>query len=353
MKKLIKGNVAIAEAAIQAGCRFYAGYPITPQNEIPEYMSHRLPEVGGIFIQAESELAAINLVYGASIAGAKAMTSSSSPGISLMQECISYMAGCEISAVIVNVVRGGPGLGSIGTSQGDYFQATRGGGHGDYRMIVLSPSTIQEAIILVQKAFDLAEKYRSPIMILSEAAAGQMMESVEFPPISKVETKRDWILDGCMNREPRFIKSLYLAPGELEKHNLHLNEKYERMKNELLYEAFLIEDAEIIAISYGICGRIVKGACKKAREKNIKVGMIRPITLWPFPYEVIRKASERTNKFLVVELSLGQMIDDVLIALEGNGEVYTYFRPATVITPEEVLEKIEEIHTGKLKPIIR
>lgn len=352
-KILMKGNVAIAEAAIRAGCNFFAGYPITPQNEIPEYMSWRLSQVDGVFVQAESELASINMVLGAAIAGARAMTSSSSPGISLMQEGISYMAGCEIPALIINMVRGGPGLGGIGGSQGDYFQTTRGGGHGDYRVIALAPSTVQESVDLIKLSFDLADKYRNPVIFLGDGTTGQMMEPVEFKdydkdPMGPVKVERkgieNWILNGAKGREPRLIKSLYLAPGKLEEHNWHLDEKYKKIEQaEVRYEELNTNDAEIIIVAYGISGRISKGAVKEARKAGIKAGLIRPITVWPFPYKVIRDAAKKAKKFLVVEMSAGQLIDDVLIGVNGQAEVSTVLHPAGMPMPEEVLEKIKSL----------
>jgi 2-oxoglutarate ferredoxin oxidoreductase subunit alpha len=346
-KRLINGNEAIAEAAIIAGCRFYAGYPITPQNQIPEYMSWRMPEAGGIFIQAESELAAINMVFGASLTGTRAMTSSSSPGISLKQEGISYMAGCELPGVIVNMQRGGPGLGNIQGSQADYFQATKGGGHGDYRMPVLAPSTIPEAIEHVMLAFDLADMYRTPVMILSDGILGQMMEAVEFPAYKhyKKLPKKDWILDGAKDRAPRAVFSLMMQnPTILEKHNWKLSEKYKKMETEMRYETYLADDAEILVCAYGIMGRICKGAIDMARNAGIKAGLFRPVTVWPFASSVASKLGKNAKKVLVVELNLGQMVEDVRLAVEDNKKVLFYGRPGgAVATKEEVFEKIKEI----------
>jgi 2-oxoglutarate ferredoxin oxidoreductase subunit alpha len=341
---LVKGNEAIAEAAIMAGCRFYAGYPITPQNQIPEYMSWRMPEVKGVFIQAESELAAINMVLGASLTGVRAMTSSSSPGISLKMEGISYLAGLELPAVIVNMQRGGPGLGNIQGSQGDYFQAVKGGGHGDYKLIVLSPSTVQEAIELTMESFDLADIYRIPVMILSDGILGQMMEPAVFKRIPQREIPpKDWILDGCKGREPRSLYSLMMAVGALERHNWHLLEKYKIIeKKEKKYELYEVEDAEILIVAYGIVGRISKGAVKLGRADGKKIGLIRPITLWPFPYEIIDELSKKAKKILVVEQSLGQMVEDVKLSVSDKTKVSFYGRPGGgVPSPEEIYEQIK------------
>jgi 2-oxoglutarate ferredoxin oxidoreductase subunit alpha len=309
---LMTGNEALAEAAIIAGLDAYFGYPITPQNEIPAYMSVRMPEEGRIFLQSESELAAINMVYGASATGKRAMTSSSSPGISLMQEGISYLAGAELPAVIVNIVRGGPGLGNIAPSQGDYFQATRGGGHGDYRTIVLAPSSVQEMVNLVMLAFELADEYRMTVLILADGILGQMMEPVvlEKRPGVKLPPK-DWALTGIKDREQNIVRSLYLAEGALEKLNYKFQEKYRQVqKKNVMCEQYQVDDADVVVVSYGIVARIVRSAVAKAREAGIKVGWIRPVTLWPFPTEQIRKAADDGLKiFLTVEMSCGQMVD--------------------------------------------
>jgi len=318
-KVLITGNVAAGEGAIRGGCRFYFGYPITPQNDLPEYMSWRVPEVGGTFIQAESELAAISLVHGAAAAGARAMTSSSSPGISLKQEGISYLAGSQLPALIVNVQRGGPGLGDVRCAQGDYFQATRGGGHGDYRLLVLAPHTVQEMCDLACGAFDLAETWRCPVMLLSDQQLGQMMEPVVLPPMSDVPAVRDhpWALKGAAGgREKRIVKSFYWRPGELEEFNRRLRAKYEQMEAELpRWEEEATEDAEIVLVAYGTSARIARDAVRAARAKGIRAGLVRPITLWPFPAEPIRAAGERGARFLAVEMSWGQLIEDVKLAL--------------------------------------
>ena len=348
---LMKGNEVIAEAAIQAGCRFYAGYPITPQNEIPEYMSWRMPEVGGVFIQAESELAAINMVYGASAAGVRAMTSSSSPGISLMEEGLSYLAGAELPAVVVNIQRGGPGLGNISGSQQDYFQSVKGGGHGDYHLLVYAPYNHQELWNLTMKAFDMAELYRTPVMILSDGILGQMMEP--FIPISyehKNMLPKNWILDGCEGREPRVIKSLYLGEGELEKKNLTLKRRYDKMKDfEVMYEEYFIEDAEVVIVAFGIAARICISALKTLRKKNIKAGLFRPITLFPFPENALKKLSEIVKIFVVIEMNLGQMVEDVKLSLGTHTNIYFYGRAGgTTIMPAEIVEKIEAFYYGKI-----
>ncbi|MEA2038120.1 MAG: 3-methyl-2-oxobutanoate dehydrogenase subunit VorB [Nanoarchaeota archaeon] len=324
-KAILKGNEAIVEAALSAGCKFYAGYPITPQNEIPEYMSKRAPEFDSIFIQAEAEVAAINMIFGAAATGFRCMTSSSSPGISLKQEGISYIAGGELPCVIVNIVRGGPGLGNIRASQADYFQSVKGGGHGDYHMIVLAPSTVQEAYDLTMNAFDYADYYRNPVMILGDGLIGQMFESVElkeYKPILELP-KKDFILDGCEGRDPRLVKTLFLRPSDgLMKHNIHLSKKYDKIKKELnLVEKVDTEDADLIIVAYGITARIAKAAIEKARKEGLKVGMIRPITVWPFPSKTIVHASEKTKKFLVVEMSEGQMIEDVKLCLFGKSGI--------------------------------
>jgi len=321
-KVLITGNVAAGEGAVRGGCRFYFGYPITPQNDLPEYMSWRVPEVGGTFIQAESELAAISLVHGAAAAGARAMTSSSSPGISLKQEGISYLAGSELPALIVNVQRGGPGLGDVRCAQGDYFQATRGGGHGDYRLIVLAPHTVQEMCDLAREAFDLAETWRCPVMLLSDQQLGQMMEPVVLPPMEDVPAVRDheWALTGAAGRrEKRIVKSFYWRPGELEDFNRRLRAKYERMEADLpRWEEDRADDAEIVLVAYGTSARIARDAVRAVRADGTRAGLVRPITLWPFPAAPIRAAAGRGARFLVVEMSWGQLVEDVKLAVYGT-----------------------------------
>lgn len=319
MKHLMKGNEAIAEAAIKAGCRFFFGYPITPQNQIPEYMSKRMPEIGGCFLQAESEVAAINMVYGASGAGARVMTSSSSPGISLKQEGISYMACAELPAVIVNMVRGGPGLGSIQPAQSDYFQMTKGGGHGDYKLIVFAPDSVQEAVDLTYSAFDTADKYRTPVVILGDGMIGQMMEPVEMPEEIAELPEKPWATTGCAKGERRIINSLYIEPDVMEKVNLRLQEKYNTIaRNETRWEEYFMEDAEMVITAYGTTARIAKKSIKELRKAGVKAGLIRPITLWPFPAEAINKAAARAKAFLTVEMSCGQMVEDVRLAVNGQ-----------------------------------
>ncbi|MCM8769213.1 MAG: 3-methyl-2-oxobutanoate dehydrogenase subunit VorB [Candidatus Omnitrophica bacterium] len=341
---LLSGCEAAAEAAIAAGCRFYAGYPITPQNRFPEYMSVRLPQVGGVFIQAESELAAINMVFGAAAAGARALTSSSSPGISLKQEGISYLAGCELPAVIINMNRGGPGLGDVTPSQSDYFQSTRGGGHGDYRTIVLAPWSVQELYDFTYLAFDLADRYRNPVLILSDGMVAQIMEPVRLKNGVKKLPVKKWALTGCRGRKPNSIKSLFLTPGVLETHNWKLARKYELMeKREGRWETYVCEKMELVIVSFGICARIVKEAMEQARKEDIRVGLFRPLTLWPFPYKQLRSYLDKVEKVLVVELNLGQMLDDVRIAAGDKRRIFFYGRPGGgVPTPEEILREIKK-----------
>lgn len=347
MKELMKGNEAIAEAAVRGGCRAFFGYPITPQNEIPEYMSWRLFEVGGTFVQAESEVASINMIYGACGAGARAMTSSSSPGISLMQEGISYICCAEIPCVLVNMVRGGPGLGGIQPAQGDYFQAVKGGGHGDYKMIVFGPQGVQECVDLMYNAFDLAEKYRIPVMMLGDGMLGQIMEPVELPPmkdVSKVE-KKAWATDGTgVGKNRRIVNSLLIEPDKLEAHIKHLEEKYaEIAKNETMYEEYMTEDAEIVLTAYGTVARIAKSAVNMLREKGIKAGLLRPITLFPFPSDAFLKTAQKdaVKKFVCMELSSGQMIEDVKLATHMLKPVEFFGRNGgNVMTPEDIVDFI-------------
>jgi len=349
---LIKGNLALCEGAIAGGLDAYYGYPITPQNEVPEYMSRRLTSLGKVFIQAESELASINMVMGSAVAGFRAMTSSSSPGISLMQEGISYLAGCELPALIVNVQRGGPGLGNISGSQQDYFQAVKGGGHGDYHLITLAPATIQEMYDFAKESFALAEKYRNPVMILTDGVLAQMMEPASIPaepPPPPSRTTSSWALNGASGgRAPRLIRSLLMAEGALEKHNWHLKEKYDEIiKNEVRCESYLTDDADIILVAYGIAARISRSAVLITRKNGIKAGLIRPITLWPFPYDMIHRAAsdgKPRKKFLVVELNLGQMVEDVRLGLDGKADVEFLGRPGGGLpTAEEIFEKIKSI----------
>ena len=346
-KKFMAGNEAIAEAAVQAGCRYYFAYPITPQNEIGEYMAWRMPEVGGTFLQAESEVAAIYMVFGAAGAGARAMTSSSSPGISLMQEGISYIAAAELPCVIVNMMRGGPGLGGIAPSQSDYFQATKGGGHGDYHLLVLAPSTGQEAADLTMLAFDLADKYRNPVMILGDGNIGQMMEPIQFKPLGKTSApvRKDWAITGSSNGGRKLLKTLFLDPVILEKRNLVIAQKLrEAVKNEVRLESYLTEDAEVMIAAYGTVARIAKTAIKILREKGLKVGLLRPISLYPFPYEAFAKMAERVKSFLVVEMSMGQMLEDVQLALCGKSQLHFYSRVGGIVPSyEEIVGEVERI----------
>ncbi|HOS41691.1 MAG TPA: 3-methyl-2-oxobutanoate dehydrogenase subunit VorB [Spirochaetota bacterium] len=336
-KVFMSGNHTFAEAAIRAGCRCYFGYPITPQNELGEYMAANMAKVGGVFIQSESETAAINMVIGAASTGARAMTSSSSPGVSLKQEGISFLAGFELPAVIVNVMRGGPGLGNIAPAQGDYFQATRGGGHGDYRTPVFAPSSVQEAADLTAIAFDVADRYRTPVMILADGMLGQIREPVVFPdPIGELPEK-EWALKGRGDGPSRYMASLILDALEMEKHNWKLVRKYEEIaKNEVRCEQFMLDDAEIVAIAYGTTARIAKGAINRLRKDNIPVGLLRPISLWPFPKNEIIDLTKRVRKFIVFEMSTGQMLEDVLLAVQGRAEVQFHGRPGGVVpTPIE------------------
>lgn len=345
---MMQGNHAVGEGGIQGGCQAYFGYPITPQNELTQYMAKRMVEERKVFIQAESEIAAINMVFGASLVGARAMTSSSSPGISLKQEGISYMVGCELPGVIVNIQRGGPGLGNISGAQSDYFQATRGGGHGDYYLIVLAPASVQEMFDLTREAFDLADKYRNPVIVLADGILGQMLEPVKIVkknPISNFDTKKDWILDGCKGRKPRLVRSLLMDEGTLEEHNWKLNKKYERMrKSEVRVETDNLQDAEVALVGYGTSARICKEAMEIARRKGIKVGLVRPITLWPFPEKVIAENVDKLKAFLVIEMSLGQMVEDVRLATNGKCPVYFYGKPGGGIPEVDVIvERIEKI----------
>ena len=345
-KRFMKGNEVIAEAAIQAGCRFYAGYPITPQNEIPEYLSKRMEDVGGVFIQAESEVAAINMVYGAAACGTRAMTSSSSPGISLKQEGISYLAGAELPAVIVNMQRGGPGLGNISGSQADYFQSVKGGGHGDYRLLVYAPYNLQELWELTMLSFDKADEYRNPVMILADGILGQMMEPFSPTPYVKPDLpEKTWALTGCRGREPNVVKSLYMGDGELEYRNTILQKKFGRMKDkEIRYEATATDDAELIVVAFGIAARIALSAVRKARTDGLKVGLFRPITLFPFPEKELHGFAGEKRRFLVVELNAGQMVEDVRLSVNGRSEVHFYGRPGgAIVTPEEVQEQIQKL----------
>ncbi len=349
-KKLTSGNEAVGEAAIQAGCRLYFGYPITPQNELTAYMARRMEEVGGVFLQSESEVAGINMVFGAAVTGKRVMTSSSSPGISLKQEGISYLAGCRLPAVIVNVQRGGPGLGNIAPSQADYFQATRGGGHGDYRTPVLAPSTVQEAYDLTILAFDIAEEYRTPVLVLMDARLGQMMEGLEaYSPPPPRKREKDWILDGCKDRPPRKIHSLFLKEDELEQLNMVLKETYERIEeNEVRFEEYRADDAEMVLVAYGTTARVCKEAVDLLREEGTAAGLFRPITLWPFPHRRLGLLAERLKCILTVEMSMGQMVDDVRLAVEGRVPVHFCGRTGgNVPTVSAVVEAARKAARGE------
>lgn len=349
-KILMKGNEAIGEAAVVAGCRHYFGYPITPQTELTEYMARRMPQVNGVFLQAESEIAAINMVYGAAGAGARVMTSSSSPGISLKQEGISYIAGAELPCVIVNMMRGGPGLGSIQPGQADYFQATKGGGHGDYHNIVLAPNSVQELVDITIMSFDLADKYRNPVLVLGDGALGQMMEPVEFNANNVPLVEKPWATTGLKNRtKPNIINSLHLQPDALETHNIHLQKKYTEIKEaEVRYEEIYTDDAELVLVAYGITSRIARSAIEKARREGIKVGMLRPISLWPFPTLPLSELSNTAKAFLTVEMSAGQMIEDVRLAVGNLIPVHFYGRTGGMIpSPKEIYNKIVEILNGQ------
>jgi 2-oxoglutarate/2-oxoacid ferredoxin oxidoreductase subunit alpha len=349
-KVLMKGNEAIAEAAIRAGCRFFFGYPITPQTEVAAYMAKRMPKEDGVYLQAESEIAAINMVYGAAAAGARAMTSSSSPGISLKGEGISYMAGADLPGVIVNVQRGGPGLGGIQPSQSDYWQATRATGHGDFHVLVLAPSTVQEMTDYVFQAFDLADRYRTPVMVLADGMLGQMMEPVVLPERKASLPDKPWAVTGHGGeRERNIVNSLYLDPAELEETNRERFRRYEAIKaSEQRAEEYLTDDADVLVVAFGASSRIARSAINKAREKGIKAGLVRPITLWPFPDAAVRAASERAKSVLVVEMNMGQMVDDVRLAVNGTVPVHFFGRTGGIIpTPLEVLAQIESLAAAK------
>ena len=346
MKYLMKGNEAVAEAAVRAGCRYFFGYPITPQNQIPEYMSHRLAEVGGAYVQAESEISAINMVYGAAGTGARVMTSSSSPGISLKQEGISYLCGAQLPCVIVNMMRGGPGLGGIQPGQADYFQATRGGGNGDYRVLVYAPATVQEAADLTARAFDMADDYRMPVMLLGDGFLGQMMEPVELPEMIEYTPDKPWAARGYDGtRERAIVNSLFLKPDELEQHNIALQARYDDLAaNHAQFAEEGTDDAQIVLVAYGTMARICRVAVRLARDKGIKAGLIRPITLWPFPNAAFDQtlANGKVKKFLTVEMSMGQMVDDVRLAVNGRAPVDFFGRAGGMVPDElQVLAAIE------------
>ena len=347
---LMKGNEAIAEAAIRAGCRHYFGYPITPQTEIAAYMAKKMPKIGGVFLQAESEIASINMVYGAAAAGVRVMTSSSSPGISLKAEGLSYIAGSDVPALVVNVQRGGPGLGGIQPSQSDYFQATKGGGHGDYRMIVLAPASVQEMASLTIKGFNLADKYLMTSMILADGTIGQMMEPISFEDAEIEVYEKPWALTGTKGeRKHNVVNSLYLKPDELEVKNFERFERYKIVEeNEPMWEEYMMEDAEYCVVAFGIASRVAKNAVVAARAEGIKVGLIRPITLWPFPKKALAKAAEQVKGFISVELSMGQMIDDIRLYTGCKKPVGLCNRCGGMIpSPDEVLDSIRKATKGE------
>ena len=351
-KVLMKGNEAIAEAAIRAGCKMFFGYPITPQTELAAYMAKRLPKIeGGVFLQAESEVAAINMVYGAASAGKRVLTSSSSPGISLKSEGISYIAGSDLPCVIINIVRGGPGLGGIQPAQSDYFQATKGGGHGDYKMIVLAPGSIQEIVDITKDAFELGEKYRMPVMIMGDGMLGQMMEPIEFPEEGEtVVPERPYATNGTkMKREHNIINSLYIDPAELEKTVIERYKRYEKVaENETRVEEYMTDDAEYIIAAYGTIARVAKSAIAALRAEGIKVGLIRPITLWPFPEAAFKKAAAKVSGILDVEMSMGQMVEDVRLSVNGACPAEFFGRTGGVIpTPGEICDALKKMKEGK------
>ncbi len=344
----MKGNEAIGEAAIRSGCRHFFGYPITPQTELSAYLAKKMPKVGGVFLQAESEISAINMVFGASGAGARVMTSSSSPGISLKAEGLSYIAAGDLPCVIVNMVRGGPGLGGIQPAQSDYFQATKGGGHGDYHLLVLAPNSVQEIANFTAEAFNLADKYRIPVMLLGDGTIGQMMEPVDFDEIPAPQIpEKPWATTGTgKNRAHNVSATLYLEPEELEKTVIEREKKDDIIRKERQrYDAHDIEDADIIVSSYGTTSRVVETAVKQLREDGVKVGVIRPITLWPFPKDIFAKAAKTAKAFLSVEMSMGQMVEDIQLAVNGKADVYFCGRTGGIIpSPAEVVAKVKEIH---------
>jgi 2-oxoglutarate ferredoxin oxidoreductase subunit alpha len=350
-KELLEGNVAFAEAAVRAGCEAYFGYPITPQTEALEHMSKRMLELGRVFVQAESEVAAINMVYGAACAGVRVMSSSSSPGMSLMMEGISYIAGSEVPVVIVDIMRGGPGLGNIAPSQSDYNQVVKGGGHGDFRPIVLAPATVQELVDFTVEAFDLAERYRCVVIVLTDGSMGQMMEPADLPPMRDVrpmDKRPAWALTGAKGRDPNIITSIYIDPVDLEVVNLRLMaRRTEIKKNEVRFREFMLDGAEIAVVAFGTAGRIVQSAIKAARDEDIRVGLFRPVSLFPFPYERIRELAEQVKTVFVVEMNGGQMVDDVRMSLEGTTPVHFYGKMGGVMPmPDEILEEIRKVHAA-------
>jgi len=349
--ELLKGNVAMAEAAVRAGLEAYFGYPITPQTELLEHLSQRMPELGRVFLQAESEVAAVNMIYGAACTGARVMTSSSSPGVSLMMEGLSYIAGTELPMVMIDVMRGGPGLGNIAPSQGDYNQMVHGGGHGDYFPIVLAPASVQEAIDLTLLAFDLAERYRAIAVVLADGSIGQMMEPAKLPPMLPLRREvPDWATDGAPGRERRQLTSIYLNPRDQETTNLRMLDRWERIReNEVRYKDYWLDDAEIVVIGFGTAGRVALSAVRAARAQGIPAGLLRPVTLKPFPEEALREISERASAFLVVEMNSGQMLRDVKLCAEGRLPVEFYGRMGGVVPyPDEVLTEIKRLARGRV-----
>ncbi len=348
-KFLMKGNEALAEAAIRNGCKHFFGYPITPQTEVAAYMAKRLPKIGGTYLQAESEVAAINMILGCASTGTRCLTSSSSPGISLKSEGISYIIGSDLPCVIINVMRGGPGLGGIQPSQADYWQATKAPGHGDGQILVFAPSSVQEIVNLIGRAFDKAETYRMPAMILADGMLGQMMEPVEFPETTPAQHDKPWALTGTKGeRKPNIVNSLYLQPQELERTIVERQKRYDLIKeNEVLVEEQFLDDAEFAVVAYGATARVVKSAVSKAREKGVKVGLIRPITLWPFPAKEIAAAAQKVKAMLTVEMSMGQMVEDVRLAANGACPVGFFGRTGGIVpSPAEVLAEIEKMAGG-------
>jgi 2-oxoglutarate ferredoxin oxidoreductase subunit alpha len=350
-KELIKGNVAMAEAAVRAGLEAYFGYPITPQTEVLEHLARRMPELGRTFVQAESEVAAINMVYGAACTGVRVMSSSSSPGVSLMQEGISYIAGTEIPAVLINVMRGGPGLGNIAPAQSDYHQAVYGGGHGDYHPIVLAPSSVQEAIDLTVLSFDLAEKYRNLVFVLADGSVGQMMEPAELPEMRPVVRKDwDWAVNGKGNRERRILSSIYINPREEEIANYRMQKTWQTIqKNEVRYKEYFLDDAEYVVVGFGTAGRVALSAVRAARQSGMKVGLLRPVSLSPYPFDVLDQLASRAKAFLVVEMNQGQMLTDVQLAVKGRIPVEFYGRPGGVVPfPEEIFRELKRMTSTNL-----
>lgn len=351
-KVLMKGNEAVAEAAVMAGCRHFFGYPITPQTEVAAYMAKRMPKVGGTYLQAESEIAAINMVIGASSAGVRSMTSSSSPGIALKSEGLSYLAGCDLPAVVINIQRGGPGLGGIQPAQSDYFQATRSAGHGDFRMIVFAPGGVQEMVDLTQKAFHLADLYRITVMMLGDGILGQMMEPVV---LEKAEfgnlPEKDWAITGTDGkRKKNIVNSLYLQPDDLERQNFARYKKYEDIEQNCQEcEEYMTDDADIVLVAYGAAARICKNAITAGREEGLKLGLIRPVTLWPFPKNALKKAADTARAFISVEMSMGQMIDDVRLSTECKKPVYLCNRSGGMVpSPEDIMDKVRTVAGGVL-----